>query len=114
MTATSDRATPHSAAVAWIDERHALVATTSPGHRIAVTEIARHYAPSSLPTFLARVASSIGDRERIVILGPGTQRVKLEHEYVSAYHRLDRLIDVEPADVAGRRDVVARVRQLAA
>ena len=101
-------------AVTWIDEGHALVATISPSGSVTVNEI-RPRTGTTVPdeTYLARVVDAIGDRERVAILGPGSDRLALEREYVLIFRRPDRLIDVEPSSVIDRTELVDRVRTLA-
>jgi hypothetical protein len=48
-----------------------------------------------------------------MILGPGTDRLALEREYVAINHRPDRLVDVEPAGPVDVSELVNRVRELA-
>ena len=64
--------------------------------------------------FLGTVVRRIGDRERVMILGPGSSRMALERAYVAIDRRADRLIDVEPAGAIDEEDLVERVRVLAA
>jgi len=112
-TATAIDARP--SAVVWIDRGHALVATTTPEGAVAVSEVTRPsgvVAPDA--TYLARVVERIGDRERVVILGPGEARLALEREYVSIYRRPERLVDVEPSGPLDRDALVDRLRTLAA
>lgn len=64
--------------------------------------------------YLAQVVRAIGDRQRILILGPSSIRLALERDYVAIYRRPDRLIDVEPGGLFSPDDLVDRVRTLAA
>lgn len=64
--------------------------------------------------YLAQVVRVIGDRQRVLILGPGSVRLALEREYVRVFQRPDRLVDVEPAGPVSSEELVARVRTLAA
>ena len=105
------RAVPTSAA-AWIDGRQAVVATMGGDGRITTCEINRGLA--SEPSYLALVVRTIGDRARVVILGPSSARLALEREYVAIFHRPDRLLDVEPAGQIDAAELVARLRALAA
>ena len=57
---------------------------------------------------------AIGDRERILILGPSSERLALEREYVSVFHAPERLVDVEPSARMDEAAVVARLRELMA
>lgn len=99
-------------AVAWIDDRHTLVATNSIVGSVTVTEIRPHLTGAD-ETYLARVVDAIGDRQHVAILGPDSLRLALEREYVLIFRRPDRLIDVEPSTVMGHSELVDRLRALA-
>ena len=103
-------ATP--SAVAWINGRQASVAVMSGDGRIATCEVTRGWLPEE--AYLARVVRAIGDRQRVVILGPTSARLALEREYVAMYRRPDRLVDVEPAGSVSLEDLIDRLRTLAA
>jgi hypothetical protein len=99
-------------AVAWINGRHAsVVAMSSDGH-ISTCEITRGWMREQ--PYLAQVVRVIGDRQRVMILGPSSVRLALEREYVAMYRRPDRLVDVEPAGRVSPEELVDRVRTLAA
>jgi hypothetical protein len=55
----------------------------------------------------------IGDRRRVVILGPSSVRLALERAYVARFRRPDRLVDVEPAGPAAMEELIDRLRELA-
>ncbi|HEY7522319.1 MAG TPA: hypothetical protein VH720_01505 [Candidatus Limnocylindrales bacterium] len=99
-----------SSAVAWIDGRQATIATMGADGRVSTCEIER----GSLDEldYLAQVVRAIGDRDRIVILGPSSVRLGLERDYVAFYRRPDRLVDVEPAGPVTVEELTARVRAL--
>ena len=82
-------------AVAWINGRQAIVVTMSHDGLVSTCEISRGWLPE--PAYLAQVVRVIGDRQRLVILGPSSARLALEREYVALFRRPDRLVDVEPA-----------------
>ncbi len=112
---TLDPTTPRSApasAVVWINGRQAIVATMSGDGRIFTCEINRGLSPAS--SYLTLVVRAIGDRQRVVILGPSSARLELEREYVAIYRRPDRIVDVEPAGAVNTEDLVERLRALAA
>jgi hypothetical protein len=119
MTMTGTQA-PHTAAtpsivpsaVAWIGELRATVATSSRTGRISTCQFNRGWLRE--PAYLAHVARLIGDRGRVVILGPSELRVALEREYLSLFKRPDRLVDVEPAALLATDELVERVRTLSA
>ncbi|HEX9044870.1 MAG TPA: hypothetical protein VF802_07595 [Candidatus Limnocylindrales bacterium] len=106
--ATLGRAT---GAVTWIDSSRAVVVGTNGDHSEVTT-----LDPETLEAipFLARVVDAIGDRDRILILGPDAMRVELEREYVSIFHRPDRLLDVETSGTADEADLIRRLEALTA
>lgn len=101
-------------AVVWIDDGHAYVATTNAANGdFLFAEVRPHPDTGHDETYLARVVDAIGDRERVAILGPDSQRLALEREYVLIFHRPERLIDVEPSSEADRIEIAERLRMLA-
>jgi hypothetical protein len=105
---TSPSVTP--SAVVWIDRRRAMVATMSRDGRVTTCEISRAWLSDR--AYIAQVVRVIGDRRRVLILGPGSVRLALEREYALTYQRLDRLVDVEPAGAVELQDLVDRLRML--
>jgi hypothetical protein len=101
-----------SGAVVWINGRQAMVATMSHNGTISTCEIDRGVL--SEPSYLSQVVRAIGDRQRVVVLGPSSVRLALEREYVSIFLRPDRLVDVEPANAADMEELVDRLRTLVA
>jgi hypothetical protein len=99
-------------AVAWIDDQRSMVAAMSADGHISRCEITRGWL--SEPAYLAQVVRVIGDRERVVILGPSDLRLELEREYVAVVRRPDRLVDVEPEGPVSLDQLVDRLRTLAA
>ena len=99
-----------TSAVVWINGRRALVARSEPEHGVSTHPLDRGIEPES--AWLARVVEAIGDRERVVILGPGSERLALEREYVAIFRRPDRLVDVEPGGPVDEAELVTRLRQL--
>ena len=104
--------TVRPSAVVWINGRRALAATIGGDGCISTCEIDRGFEPEL--SYLAHVVRTIGDRERVLILGPNSVRLALEREYVAAFRRQDRLVDVEPSGAIGTEELVERVRMLAA
>ena len=98
-------------AVAWINERQATVATMSHDGRISTCEISRGWLGER--SYLAQVVRVIGDRKRVVILGPSSVRLALEREYVAVFKRPDRLVDVELAGPIDTGALIDRLRNLA-
>ena len=108
--AARETATP--SAVAWINGREAFVACMGSDGRVSTCAISRGWFTES--AYLAQVVRVIGDRQRVVILGPSTARLALEREYVAIFRRPDRLVDVERAGALSREEVIDRLRTLAA
>lgn len=102
---------PSPSAVAWIDDRRAIVATISSAGRVSTCEFERGLLEEG--AYLAQVVRLIGDRERVVILGPSFLRLTLERAYDAIHHGPERLVDVEPAPEAQIDELVERVRALA-
>lgn len=99
----------HRAGAVFVDHWHALVAR-SDDTRQTITDLWRDFEAE--PAFLLRVARETADCDRIVILGPDTERLAFEREYVSLYQRPDRLIDDEAVATATRFDLLDRLRIL--
>ena len=103
---------PAPSAVVWINGRQAVVAAMSHDGRVSTCEITR--GSLTEPSYLAQVVRVIGDRQRVMILGPNFHRLALEREYVATFRRPDRLVDVEPEGVVSPEELVIRLRTLAA
>jgi hypothetical protein len=103
--------TARPSAAVWLDNRAAIVARMDHSGRISTCTIERGWLAEE--PFLGTVVRAVGDRERVVILGPDTVRLELERAYVASYHRPDRLVDVELAGVVSEAELVERLRQLA-
>lgn len=108
-THTADHPVDPTAAVAWIDRRHALVARSQAG-RHEVREVAREIDRDA--QYLLRVAHEASDRERILIMGPDELRLAFEREYVALYRRPDRLVDSAAEIEPGPPRLVDRLRFL--
>jgi hypothetical protein len=96
----------HAAAIVWLDRQHALVARAREGHSV-VTEVERDADPEL--AYLLRVVHEAADCDRVVIMGPDAARIDFEREYVSLYHRPDRLIDVGVAFHPARHELVEQL-----
>ena len=99
-------------AVIWIDARHAIVARTLDPDRVSMTEIER--GTDAEAQYLAHVVHEIGDRERVMVVGPNGVRLALEREYVSISHRPDHLVPTPPGAWNNGAEIVDRLRRLAA
>lgn len=97
-------------AVAWINGRSASLALSDGSGQVLTCEIDRGLEPEAL--YVSIVARAIGDRDRLVILGPGGMRLALERQYV-AFHAPRRcLIDVEPAGAIDQAELRRRLDEL--
>lgn len=102
-----------TAAIAWIDARHALIARTAANRQVEFREIQATPDPAGERSpYLAQVAHELGDRDRIVVLGQGSQRLDLERQHVGIYHHPDRIVDVDESDTLDRDELVARLHKL--
>jgi hypothetical protein len=99
-----------TSAVAWIDGWRAFVARVD-GEQETTRAINRGASPE--PAYLAEVVDAIGDRERVMIMGPGSERLALEREYVAIHRRPERLVDVEPGGPVDEDELVELARNLA-
>jgi hypothetical protein len=108
---TPDPPAPTPSAVVWINGRDATVAEIEADGHVWTCEISR--GSWSERPYLAQVARIIGDRQRVVILGPTSVRSALEREYVARFRRRNRLVDVEPAGAISRDELLVRLRTLA-
>jgi hypothetical protein len=115
---TSERGTSETgpvmlprSAVVWINGRRAILARMSDAGRITTRTIERGIDDET--PFLAKVVDAIGDRERVVILGPTSMRLLLEREYVTINARPDHLVDVEEASAVDESALIDRLRELA-
>ncbi len=100
----------HPSAVIWISGRHAVVARADADGFVSTCRIERGSEPDT--AYLALVLRAIGDRERVVIMGPGPARLELEREYVAIHRHPDRLVDVEPAGPSDELELLRRLREI--
>lgn len=100
-----------TAAVTWVDGRHALVAHTTPKGADLV-EIRPDASKPLAGAYLARVAEEIGNRDRVLILGPDAYRIELERQYVALYGHPDRLRDGSAVAETPGNELLARLESL--
>jgi hypothetical protein len=98
-------------AVVWIDDQSATVARVDDSGWISTQWVDR--GPDAEIVYVEHVIREIGDRERVMILGPDSVRLALEREYVAIYRRPDRLVDVEPSGAVDEVALVQHLRRLA-
>jgi hypothetical protein len=97
------------AAVVWLDHWHALVARHEAGSA-TIVDVTRGREPVS--EFLARVSRLTVDCERLMILGPGDERLARGRELVG--HLTGRVIalDIEASASATPAELFDRLRLL--
>ncbi len=104
-------------AVAWIDRDRAVVARSATTGKPVVHELFRvpprqAKVGAEVGPYLARVVDEIGDRDRVVIMGPDSMRIELEREYVAINRHPDRLVDVDDAPELDREELIGRLARL--
>ena len=97
------------AGVVYVEPWYAMVARSGAAAPV-VTSLER--SRETQAEFLARVAHETTDCDRLVVMGPGNDRLAFEREYVTLYQRPDRLVDDEPMAHATRFDLLDRLRML--
>jgi hypothetical protein len=97
------------AGVVYVEPWYAMVARSGEAAPV-IADLERNRETEE--EFLFRVARETTDCDRLVVMGPGQERLAFEREYVSLYQRPDRLIDDEAAATASRFDLLDRLRVL--
>jgi hypothetical protein len=110
-TAVGSATSLSPSAVAWINGHEAIVARLGSDGRESTSEISRGSLPER--SFLALVVRAIGDRQRLLILGPSSARLALEREYASIFRGPGRLVDVEASGPVEVNGLAERLRTLA-
>jgi hypothetical protein len=97
------------AAVVWLDHWHALVARRNDG-AAAVVDVDRGGATER--EFLDEVARLTDDCDRLMVLGPGNDRIVFGQEYVTHHPRGDVVLDMEASVSASPFELFDRLRLL--
>jgi len=98
-------------AVVWIEPGRALIVRVGEGAEPTSTELPIPAAPAAVPPALAEVAHSIGQVDRVLVLGTDEMRTALEREIVAIGHRPET---IREAEASGPMDEQALVERLAA
>ena len=110
-TRTADRpAATGINAVVWIEPGRAIVVRGGDDAELTSLELPIPHQPAVTPPALAEVAHTIGDVDRVLVLGVDELRTALEREIVAIGHRPETIRD---ADVTGPMDEAALVERLA-
>jgi hypothetical protein len=86
-------------AVVWIEHERAVIIERQPDRKPGGTEaveLVDRLPAESEASFDTRAIGQIGERDRVIVTGSAYARVDFERAYVTATHRPDRLVDVEP------------------
>jgi hypothetical protein len=100
-------------AVVWIEPGRAIVVRGGDGPEIPAWELPIPQAAAATPPALAEVAHTIGEVDRVLVLGADELRTALEREIVAIGHRPETIRDAAvdgPMDVAALREHLARLR----
>lgn len=99
----------HHAAVVWLDHWHALVARRDAG-TTAVVDVDRGVATDQ--EFLDEVARLTDDCDRLMILGPGKDRILFGSEYTARHGPHEVVVDIEASVSASPFELYDRLRLL--
>jgi spermidine synthase len=100
---------PAHAAVVWLDRWHAFVARRDQG-AAAIVDVER--GDQSEGEYLVRVARMTDDCDRVMILGPGDDRLAFGREYVAHHPREVVALDIETSVSASPAELFDRLRLL--
>ena len=100
---------PAHAAVVWLDHWHALVARRDHG---AATIVDVDRGGESEWEYLDRVTRVTDDCDRVMILGPGDDRLALGREVVAHHDREAVALDIEASVGASPAELFDRLRLL--
>ena len=100
---------PAPAAVVWLDHWHALVARRDHG-AAAIVDVDR--GGESDDDYLVHVARVTDDCDRVMILGPGKERLAFGREYVERHGRGVVALDIEASVSASPAELFDRLRLL--
>ena len=97
------------AAVVWLDHWHALVARRDDG-AAAIVDVDR--GAESEWDYIVRVARITDDCDRVMILGPGDDRLAFGREFVAHHDREAVAVDIEASVSASPAELFDRLRLL--
>jgi hypothetical protein len=99
-------------AVVWIEPGRAIVIRGPGAGEPAALELPIPKAPSSMPPVLAEVAHTIGDVDRVLVMGTDDLRTALEREIVAIGHHPEAIRDEPHIGTMDEAALVARWRRL--
>lgn len=100
-------------AVVWIEPGRAIVVRGGDGPELPAWELPIPDVAAVTPPALAEVAHTIGEVDRVLVLGVDELRTALEREIVAIGHRPETIRDADvqgPMDVAALRERLASLR----
>jgi hypothetical protein len=100
---------PAHAAVVWLDHWHAFVARRDEGSA-AIVDVQRGTEPEH--EFLLHLARITDDCDRLMVLGPGDDRVAFGREYAAQHPRDIVALDIEASVSTSPAELFDRLRLL--
>jgi len=115
----STRSRPHGqathtgiSAVVWIEPGRAVVVRGGDGADVASFEVEIPHLAAITPPALAEVAHSIGDVDRVLVMGTADLRTALEREIVAIGHRPETIRESEASGPVDEAGMIERLRRL--
>ena len=99
-------------AVVWIEPGRAIVVRGTAAGEPATLELPIPHVPTETAPALAEVAHSIGDVDRVLVLGTDDLRTTLERELVAIGHHPETIREESIAGPFDEAGLVARLRRL--
>lgn len=99
-------------AVVWIEPGRALVVRGGDGAELASYEVALPIETAMTPPALAEVAHSIGQVDKVLVMGPDDLRTALEREIVAIGHRPETIREARPTGPLDEAALIERLRRL--
>ena len=99
-------------AVVWIEPGRALVVRGGAGEEHVTTELPLPREWAATPPALAEVAHSIGDVDRVLVLGNDELRIALEREIVAIGHRPETIREAVGEGPVDEAVLLARLSRL--
>jgi len=99
-------------AVVWIEPGRAVVVRGGDGAEMASYEVEIPQLAAITPPALAEVARSIGDVDRVLVMGTDDLRTALEREIVAIGHRPETIRESEARGPMDEAAMIERLRRL--
>jgi hypothetical protein len=99
-------------AAVWIEPGRALVVRGGDAAEHSTFEVEIPSIAAITPPALAEVAHSIGEVDRVLVMGAEDLRTALEREIVAIGHRPETILEASPAGPMTEAALVERLRRL--